>query len=45
MDFPYFLDSRLRGSDTLGLAHQGGGELLHSANMFPSFYWVLRAAA
>ena len=28
-----FLDSRLRGNDTLGLARQGNGRLLHSANL------------
>ena len=33
MDFSYFLDSRLRGNDTLGLARQGRGKLLHSAKM------------
>jgi len=27
------LDSRLRGNDTLGLARQGNGRLLHSANL------------
>ena len=26
MDFSYVLDSRLRGNDTLGLAHRGGEE-------------------
>ena len=30
-----FLDSRLRGNDTLGLARPGRGELLHSAKMLP----------
>ena len=35
MDFSYFyfLDSRLCGNDTLGLARQENGELLHSAKM------------
>ena len=28
-----FLDSRLRGNDTLGLARQGRGELPHSAKL------------
>mgnify|MGYP001051716794 CR=1 FL=1 len=34
MDFSYFLDSRLRGNDTLGLAHQGRGDLAHPANSY-----------
>ena len=29
----YFLDCRLRGSDTLGLARLGRGELPHSAKV------------
>jgi len=29
----YFLDSRLRGNDTLGLTRRGRGQLLHSAKM------------
>ena len=28
-DLGYFLDSRLRGNDTLGLARQENGRLLH----------------
>ena len=33
----YFLDSRLRGNDTLGLARQENGRLLHSAKMLRFF--------
>jgi len=29
----YFLDSRFRGNETLGLACRSRGELLHSANV------------
>ena len=36
MDFSSFLDSRLRGSGTLGLARQGRSEVLPSANVLPS---------
>ena len=32
----YFLDSRLRGNDTLGLARPENGRLLHSAKMLPT---------
>ena len=32
------LDSRLRGNDTLSLARQGRGRLLHSAKMLPIGY-------
>jgi len=35
MDFYFFLDSHFRGNDTLGLAHQGRGELLDSAEVLP----------
>jgi len=42
----YFLDSRLRGNDTLGLARQENGRLLHSAKRLPlSFLPVLPLAA
>jgi len=33
MQSSYVLDSRLCGKDTLGLARQGKGRLLHSAKM------------
>jgi len=33
MEFSSFLDSRFRGNDTLSLARQGRGELLHSAKV------------
>ena len=35
----YFLDSRLRGNDTLGLVRQKNGGLLHSANVFLNGIW------
>ena len=35
----YFLDSRLRGNDTLGLARRGRGHLLHSATMLRETEW------
>ena len=37
MEFSYVLDSRLRGNDTLGLARQENGRLLHSAKMLRLF--------
>ena len=39
MDFYFFLDSRFRGSETLGLACAGRGESLHSAKMLPKRIW------
>ena len=39
----YFLDSRLRGNDTLGLARQENGRLFHSAKMLlGEFYAPIR---
>jgi len=35
--YSYFLDSRLRGNDTLGLARLGRGRLLHSAKMLRKY--------
>ena len=34
----YFLDSRFRGNDTLGLARQENGRLRHSAKMLQFFF-------
>jgi len=39
MQFSYFLDSRLRGNDTLGLVRQENGRLLHWAKMLLLF-WI-----
>ena len=43
MEFSYFLDSRLRGNDTLGLARLGEASCFMRLKCYPCFSPVLRS--